>query len=114
MRDHFAVDSSLQGGLRVDPLTVPEQALRARRPHDLFPEDVQPVSARDAERGMREVAIARALRRDVDVRDKISPRLGPSILSMNESPVPVITSALFSRSSEISSTAAGKASWTGL
>jgi hypothetical protein len=33
---------------------------------------------------------------------KISPRLGPSISSMNESPVPVMTSALLALSSEIS------------
>jgi hypothetical protein len=39
---------------------------------------------------------------------KISPRPGPSIRSMKESPVPVMTSALLSRSRAISSSAAGK------
>jgi hypothetical protein len=153
VRDHFADDSPLQGGLRLDPLPGPKQPLSARRPYDLFREDARPVSAGEAEGGVGEVAVARALRRDVDVRDeqilgmhdrrlvchpdqrdrqleqgcssfapssrvfsqaagsKISPRLGPSIWSMNESPVPVITSALFPRSGEISSSAAGKSSW---
>ena len=41
---------------------------------------------------------------------KISPRLGPSIWSMNESPVPVITSASLSRSSDTCSSAAGNSS----
>jgi DNA-binding transcriptional LysR family regulator len=41
---------------------------------------------------------------------KISPRLGPSIPSMKESPVPVMTSALLAWSRESSSRAAGK-SW---
>jgi hypothetical protein len=41
----------------------------------------------------------------------MSPRLGPSIWSMNESPVPLIARALFPGSSDISSSAAGKPSW---
>ena len=38
VRNHFADDSSLQGGLRVEPLTGPEQPLGVRCPHDLFPQ----------------------------------------------------------------------------
>jgi hypothetical protein len=45
---------------------------------------------------------------------KISPRPGPSIRSMKESPVPVMTSALLSRSRAISSSAAGNLHASGL